>query len=169
VPNSGAKGGISFQNDRGVTVSVFDDYQGPINGFSSVLNPLPSSRHLISGHVRLELVPLLKAPQTTGVALVINGDNLTNEHVWLPDGGGNTGDTIPARRGRTLYVGNRDVSRQTIRQTRRRARLTPDPLLPSCIRIAFRLGRFARRLRRATQTSRTPATTLLDGRWRAAC
>ena len=35
----------------------------------------------------------------------INGDNLTNEHVWLPDWGGNTGDTIPARRGRTLYFG----------------------------------------------------------------
>jgi hypothetical protein len=105
VPNSGAKGGISFQGDRGVTVSVFDDYQGSINGFSSVLNPLPSSRHLLGGHVRLELASLLNAPQTTGVALMINGDNLTNELVWLPDWGSNTGDTIPARRGRTIYVG----------------------------------------------------------------
>jgi outer membrane receptor for ferrienterochelin and colicins len=105
VPNSSAKGGISFQGDRGVTVSIFDDYQGSINGFSSVLNPLPSSRHLLSGHVRLELASLLNAPQTTGVAFVVNGDNLTNENVWLPDWGSNTGDTIPARRGRTIYVG----------------------------------------------------------------
>jgi outer membrane receptor for ferrienterochelin and colicins len=119
VPNTGAKGGISFQGDRGVTVSIFDDYQGSINGFSSVLNPLPSSRHLLSGHVRLELAALLNAPQTTGVALVINGDNLTNENVWLPDWGSNTGDTIPARRGRTLYVGvEMSVGRRSTSGTR---------------------------------------------------
>ncbi len=105
VPNTSAKGGVSFQNERGITVSVFDNYQGSIDGFSSVLNPSPSPRHLLSAHARLELASLLKARQTAGIALVVNGDNLTNQSVWLPDWGANTGDTIPARRGRTLYVG----------------------------------------------------------------
>lgn len=83
----------------------FDNYQGSINGFSSALNPIPSPQHLLSAHVRLELASLLKAPQTAGIALVVNGDNMTNESRWLPDWGANTGDTIPVRRGRTLYVG----------------------------------------------------------------
>jgi outer membrane receptor protein involved in Fe transport len=105
VPNTSAKGGISFQNERGITASIFENYQGSINGFSSILNPPPTSRHLLSAHARLELGALLKAPPATGLAVVVNGDNLTDGQVWLPDWGGNTGDTIPARRGRTVYVG----------------------------------------------------------------
>ncbi len=61
VPNTSAKGGISFQNERGITASVFDNYQGSINGFSSILNPLPSSRHLLSAHARLDFAALLKS------------------------------------------------------------------------------------------------------------
>ena len=114
VPNTSAKGGISFQNERGITASIFDNYQGSINGFSSILNPFPSSRHLLSAHARLDFAALLKARQSAGLALVINGDNLTNDQVWLPDWGGNSGDTIPARRGRTLYVGvEMSVGRRT--------------------------------------------------------
>ena len=105
VPNTSAKGGISFQNERGITASVFDNYQGSLNGFSSILNPQPASRHLVSAHARLDVAALFKASQTAGVALVINMDNLTNDQVWLPDWGSNTGDTIPAGRGRTVYVG----------------------------------------------------------------
>src|SRR4030095_5553618 len=105
VPNTSAKGGFSFQTERGLTAGIFDNYQGSINGFSSILNPSPSSRHLLSAHARLELAALLKSAQAADVALVINGDNLTNGQVWLPDWGGNTGDTIPAGRGRTVYVG----------------------------------------------------------------
>ena len=114
VPNTSAKGGISFQNERGITASVFDNYQGSLNGFSSILNPLPASRHLLSAHARLDMAALFKASQTAGVSLVINADNLTNDQVWLPDWGSNTGDTIPARRGRTIYVGaEMSVGRRT--------------------------------------------------------
>jgi len=105
VPNTSAKGGISFQNERGITASVFDNYQGSINGFSSILNPAPASRHLLGAHTRLDFSALFRSRQTAGVALVINGDNLTNRQVWLPDWGTNTGDTIPTRQGRTIYFG----------------------------------------------------------------
>jgi hypothetical protein len=30
---------------------------------------------------------------------------IANKQVWLPDWGGNSGDTIPYRRGRTVYFG----------------------------------------------------------------
>jgi outer membrane receptor protein involved in Fe transport len=114
VPNTSAKGGISFQNERGITASVFDNYQGSMNGFSSILNPAPASRHLLSAHGRLDMAALFKASQTAGVAIVINADNLTNDQVWLPDWGSNTGDTIPVRRGRTIYVGvEMSVGRRT--------------------------------------------------------
>ena len=97
VPNTSAKCGISFQNERGITTSIFDNYQGSINGLSSAPNPIPSPQHLLSAHVRLELASLLKAPQTAGIALVVNGDNMTNESRWLPD-------WAPTRATRSLYV-----------------------------------------------------------------
>ena len=85
-----------------------------MNGFSSILNPAPASRHLLSAHGRLDMAALFKASQTAGVAIVINADNLTNDQVWLPDWGSNTGDTIPVRRGRTIYVGvEMSVGRRT--------------------------------------------------------
>lgn len=74
VPNTSGKGGISFQNERGITASVFNNYQGSMNGFSSILNPAPASRHLLSAHGRLDMAALFKASQTAGVAIVINAD-----------------------------------------------------------------------------------------------
>ena len=125
VPNTSAKGGISFQNERGITASIFDNYQGSLSGFSSILNPQPAARHLLSAHARLDMAALFTSNQTAGVALVINADNLTNDQVWLPDWGSNTGDTIPARRGRTVYVGvEMSVGRRT---SSRAASLTQQP------------------------------------------
>ncbi len=39
------------------------------------------------------------------LAFVLHGNNLSNTQGWLPDWGGNTGDTIPTYGGRTLYAG----------------------------------------------------------------
>jgi outer membrane receptor for ferrienterochelin and colicins len=104
VPNTGAKIGVSYTN-RGITASMFDVYQGSIDGYTSLLNPAPRSHHLLSGHLRVELAKLLHAPRDTGLAFVVDADNLANNQIWLPDWGGNTGDTIPARRGRTVFFG----------------------------------------------------------------
>ena len=84
---------------------MFDVLPGIHQRLLDVLNPAPESHHLLSGHLRVELAKLLHAPHATGLAFVVDADNLTNKQIWLPDWGGNTGDTIPARRGRTVFFG----------------------------------------------------------------
>jgi hypothetical protein len=53
----------------------------------------------------VELARLLDAPRAGSVALVVDAENIGSRQVWLPEWGGNSGDTIPARRGRTVYIG----------------------------------------------------------------
>ena len=68
------------------------------------MNPAPVSYHLVSSQVRFDLA---RSPRrrNRGVALFVRGDNLADKQVWLPDWGSNTGDTIPALRGRTVFFG----------------------------------------------------------------
>ena len=56
-------------------------------------------------HKRSQLSPYWHSDAARGVAFFIHADNIANQQVWMPDLGGNTGDTIPVDRGRTLYFG----------------------------------------------------------------
>ena len=106
VPNFGAKGGLSYRAENGLTLSIFDNYQGHINGFSGpTVNPLPNAYHLLSSHVRYDLSRHLGSKDKGGIALFAHAENLANRQVWLPDWGNNSGDTMPVNRGRTVYFG----------------------------------------------------------------
>jgi outer membrane receptor protein involved in Fe transport len=104
VPNFGAKAGISYQAASGLTASVFDGYDGGLS-YGPTLNPGPTSHHLANAQLRLDLSRYWRAKAARGVALFVHGDNIANQQVWMPDLGGNTGDTIPVDRGRTVYMG----------------------------------------------------------------
>lgn len=105
VPNTGAKAGFSYQADNGLTASIFDSYQGAVNGFSGRLNPQPAAYHLLGGQLRFDVSRFLHSQRAQGFTLFARADNLTNKYVWLPDWGNNAGDTIPSHGGRTVYVG----------------------------------------------------------------
>jgi outer membrane receptor for ferrienterochelin and colicins len=106
VSNVGAKVGISYQSNL-LTASLFDSYQGDLDGFSGTVTPTanPDTRayHLLSTRVRLDVSQLTRAMR--GFALFVQGDNLANREVWHPDWGGNSGDTLPAYRGRSVLFG----------------------------------------------------------------
>jgi outer membrane receptor for ferrienterochelin and colicins len=106
VSNVGAKAGISYQSN-GLTASLFDSYQGNLDGFTGIVAPTanPSVRayHLLSAHVRFDVSKLVRSAR--GLALFVQGDNLTDREVWHPDWGGNSGDTLPAYRGRSVLFG----------------------------------------------------------------
>jgi outer membrane receptor for ferrienterochelin and colicins len=104
VPNFGAKAGVSYSAANGLTASLFDGYDGGLT-YGATLNPGPTAHHLVNGHLRLELSPYWHTDAARGVAFFIHADNIANRQVWMPDLGGNTGDTIPVDRGRTLYFG----------------------------------------------------------------
>ena len=106
VSNVGAKAGISYQSTL-LTASLFDSYQGNLDGFSGTVtptaNPNTSAYHLVSTRVRFDVSKLTRTSR--GLALFVQGDNLTNKEVWHPDWGGSSGDTLPAYRGRSVLFG----------------------------------------------------------------
>jgi len=107
VPNVGVKGGLSYRAENGLTVSMFDNYQGVLRGFTDhlTMNPAPTAYHMLSGNVRYDLSRYLGSRDRGGVALFAHAENLANYQVWLPDWGNNSGDTMPVNRGRTVYFG----------------------------------------------------------------
>lgn len=106
VPNLGVKGGLSYRADNGLTVSIFDNYQGVLQGFrGATVNPGPTAYHLLSSHVRYDLSRYLGSRDKGGIALFAHAENLANYQVWLPDWGNNSGDTMPVNRGRTVAFG----------------------------------------------------------------
>jgi outer membrane cobalamin receptor len=106
VSNLGVKAGVSYQSNL-VTASVFDSYQGDLDGFAGTVtptaNPNTTAYHMLSTRVRVDVSKLARASR--GLALFVQGDNLTNKEVWHPDWGGNSGDTLPAYRGRSILFG----------------------------------------------------------------
>ena len=106
IPNFGAKAGISYQAENGLTTSLFDSYQGNVDPrYAGVLNPRAGSYHLLHSHIRFDLSRHLGFDPRKGLALFAHVENLADRQVWLPDWGGNSGDTIPMYRGRTIYFG----------------------------------------------------------------
>jgi outer membrane receptor protein involved in Fe transport len=106
IPNFGAKAGLSYRVENGLTLSIFDNYQGALRGFSNAtVNPGPTAYHLLSSQVRYDLSRYMGSKDKGGVALFAHAENLANRQVWLPDWGNNSGDTMPFNRGRTVYFG----------------------------------------------------------------
>jgi outer membrane receptor for ferrienterochelin and colicins len=105
IPNVGVKAGVSYESANGLTASIFDRYDGAVNGYAATLNPGPGAHHIVNALVRLEVTRYWQTTAARSLALFINADNMTNQQVWLPDWGGNTGDTVPVNRGRTIYFG----------------------------------------------------------------
>jgi outer membrane receptor protein involved in Fe transport len=103
VPSFGFKAGFSYASN-GLTASVFDSYDGELP-YGATLNPGPAAHHLVTSHFRLDVFRFWHAEAARAVALFVHGDNLADQQVWMPDLGGNTGDTIPVNRGRTIYFG----------------------------------------------------------------
>jgi len=105
IADDAMKFGFSYQGPNGLTASLFEVYQDRIEGFGGTLNPDIAAGSLLSAHLRFDISRFLHSTGSKGVAFVLDGDNLTNRNLWLPDWGGSSGDTIPVSRGRTVFVG----------------------------------------------------------------
>jgi outer membrane receptor protein involved in Fe transport len=103
VSNWGLKAGASYETG-GLTMSLFENYQGPLARLNSV-NPPVQAYHLVTARVRYDLSKHMRSDSKHGYAFFVHADNLANRQVWLPDWGGAPGDTIPVHRGRTVYFG----------------------------------------------------------------
>ena len=105
IPNFGAKAGLSYKADNGLTASLFDEFEGGQSGYSQAMNPKPGAYDLLNVNLRYEPLKHWNPGARSGIALVAHALNLANKQVWLPDWKDVPGDTIFADRGRTIYAG----------------------------------------------------------------
>lgn len=106
IPNLGAKAGVSYMSDNGLTTSVFYIYQGELDAkYSSRLNPDSEAYHLVNAHLSFDVAKVLEQRFFEGLSLFVEGDNLLDQEIFLPDWGGVTAETIPVNPGRTVYFG----------------------------------------------------------------
>jgi outer membrane cobalamin receptor len=105
--NFGAKSGVSFRTDSG-TISLFDVYQGDVaERLHRTLNTPPGFYHLLALHGVLNMNKALNLRRAQEIALIIQGDNLLDEQLWVPALGNPATDTVPYNKGRAAYVGIR--------------------------------------------------------------
>ena len=106
VANMGLKAGISYMSDKGITVGLFDIYQGDIDDrFTSNLNPYQGAYNLLHLHTNFNLNKLFNWTFKPDFSLFINVDNLLDKPYYGYDLGGSTNDGIPSKPGRAVYFG----------------------------------------------------------------
>ena len=105
IPSLGAKAGISYM-DRGLTVSLFDIYQGePDDKYMTQLNPSPEAYHLVNLYINYDFRNLLKWDYVKNLSLFLKVDNMLDKEIWLTDWGLTPGKSIPVNPGREIYFG----------------------------------------------------------------
>jgi outer membrane receptor for ferrienterochelin and colicins len=106
IPNFGIKAGLSYTASRGVTVSVFNIYQGelkkdlyPQNG----LNPVnaSSSHNVLNMYINLDFIKMLNIDSNKKLSLFMQGENMLDENIWA----NHDGTITPYVGGRSIYAG----------------------------------------------------------------
>jgi outer membrane receptor for ferrienterochelin and colicins len=105
IPNFGGKGGISYEVSNGLTASLFDVSDGPINGYATSVNPVQGTHNVVNAEVRYDLAKRLHFSDRNDVAFSLHATNLIGHPIWLPGWGFNSIDTIPVQQGRVIYAG----------------------------------------------------------------
>lgn len=104
-PGLGAKAGVSYLAESGLTASLFHVYQPGLGGYAAGLNPVPAAQQVFNTHWRVDLTKRWLRDSRQGLALFVHGDNLLNRPVWLPNWGYGINDTLPWRAGRMVLFG----------------------------------------------------------------
>ena len=106
IANLGAKGGISYIFNKGLTVSLFDIYQGDYTDrLTNTINPKPGPYNRVYLHSNLDLNKLLNLQLKQKLSLLLQVDNLLNNKYYIPEWGGTTHDAVPGTPGRAMYFG----------------------------------------------------------------
>ena len=108
-PNFMAKIGVSYEADRGYTVSLFNSHFGEASkfeklGFGTVeVNPAADSYNLLTANVTFDIPKLLSKTNMREATLSLYADNLLDEDVNFPEFNRKIVNTIPHHSGRAVY------------------------------------------------------------------
>jgi outer membrane receptor for ferrienterochelin and colicin len=108
IANFGAKAGISYKSEKGVTLSLFNIYQGDLDKkYDTQVNPSPGAYNLMNLHCQFNMNKFFDWNLGQDLSILLQVDNLLDEEIWLPNWGLLPGNSIPVNQGRTIYFGMR--------------------------------------------------------------
>ena len=100
------KAGISYAWDKGITIGLFDLYQGDLDDkFKGNRNPNQGTYNVVYLHSKFNLTKLFALSLKQDLSLLLNIDNLLDKEHFGYDLGGSTFDGIPSVPGRAIYLG----------------------------------------------------------------
>jgi outer membrane receptor protein involved in Fe transport len=105
IPNLGYKAGISYEGRSGFTFGLFDVSDGPVTPFPDSVNPVQGWHNILNGNFAYDLTRHLPFGDRNKIELVMHGNNLLNQKVWLPGWGFANVDQVPVQQGFVFYAG----------------------------------------------------------------
>jgi outer membrane receptor for ferrienterochelin and colicins len=111
APNWLAKAGISYKFSSGTTVSLFDIYVGASadsrirNLLNLMVNPNPSAYHLATLNISHPIGKMLGLEASQKMLLNAYVYNLFNEDIYAPEINSLNINSVPAKAGRSAYLG----------------------------------------------------------------
>jgi outer membrane receptor protein involved in Fe transport len=107
IASIGAKGGISYASENGITIGLFDIFQGPLHDrYKTTLNVSPEKNYnLLNLYGNFDLNKLFAIQLKQTFAIFIQVDNLLDKKIWLPNRGVAAGKSEPYNQGRIMYAG----------------------------------------------------------------
>ena len=107
VADFSLKGGISYASKKGITASLFNIYNGPLDNQTwpaDGLNPDGSQAYnILNAYLKFDFVKLMSWDTNKQLSAFIQAENVLDEKVWLPESGGAT--AAPYNLGRAVYFG----------------------------------------------------------------
>ena len=106
VADMAVKAGVSYMWDNGLTLGLFDIYQGDLaDRFEGNLNSNQGAYNLLHLHSALNVNKMFNLSSNVNFTAILNVDNLLDKEHFGYDLGGTSGDGIPAFPGRRIYLG----------------------------------------------------------------
>jgi outer membrane receptor protein involved in Fe transport len=105
IPNWGFKTGLSYENDRGLVLGLFDVSDGRITPYPGTVNPVQGWHNNLNANLSWDLSKYFHISERNKLSFVAHGNNLFGHSVWLPGFGFHSIDSIPVTQGRTAYFG----------------------------------------------------------------
>jgi hypothetical protein len=97
IPNLGFKAGVSYENSRRFTASLFRGVRRPVGRLQCGESAAGLASHS-QWKFALRLSKYLPFGDRAGIAAVVHANNLTNQAIWLPSGFSSV-DTVPVSQG----------------------------------------------------------------------
>ncbi|MFA9390972.1 MAG: TonB-dependent receptor plug domain-containing protein [Prolixibacteraceae bacterium] len=105
--NFSAKAGLNYSWDKGISLGVFNCYQGALDeSYSSSINSSPiESFNKLSAHINFNINKLFLPQVKQEISMFIHADNLLNKEIWTFTKAGQQNSSFPFNQGRMVYAG----------------------------------------------------------------